>query len=124
MAHSFPIEQNKKVSKPLEIKNLVIGKLKEPFTENLDSSVMEAYNNFCKKLEVAGAKIEDVIIDEAREKARLFPTIVGSEIISAFGKEKFLQVVDQMDPVTGIRAKLGLNVSSVEYINAKKEFRN
>ena len=25
-----------------------------------------------------------------------------------------------MDPVTGIRAKLGLNVSSVEYINAKK----
>ena len=81
---------------------------------------MEAYDNFCNKLEDAGAKIEDVIIDEAREKATLFPTIVGSEIISAFGREKFLQVVDQMDPVTGIRAKLGLNVSSVEYINAKK----
>ena len=50
----------------------------------------------------------------------MFPTIVGSEIISAFGREKFLEVVDQMDPVTGIRAKLGLNVTSVEYINAKK----
>ena len=112
--------KNKKLTKPLEIKNLVIGKLKEPFTENLDSNVMEAYDNFCKKLEDAGAKIEDVIIDEAREKATLFPTIVGSEIISAFGRERFLQVVDQMDPVTGIRAKLGLNVSSVEYINAKK----
>jgi aspartyl-tRNA(Asn)/glutamyl-tRNA(Gln) amidotransferase subunit A len=111
---------NKKLSKPLEIKNLVIGKLMEPFTENLDTSVMAAYNNFCKKLEDAGAKIEDVIVDEAREKATLFPTIVGSEIISAFGREKFLQIVDQMDPVTGIRAKLGLNVSSVEYINAKK----
>ena len=48
-----------------------------------------------------------------------FPRIVGSEIISAFGKDRFLKNVDKMDPVTGNRAKLGLDVSSVDYINAK-----
>ena len=111
---------NMDIPKPLNLDDLTFGKLKEPFTENLDPEVSEAFDNICKELINLGARVEDVIIDEAREKATLFPTIVGSEIVSAFGREKFLQVVDQMDPVTGIRARLGLNVSSVEYINAKK----
>ena len=107
-------------SKPLNLNNLTFGKLKEPFTDKLDPEVLEAFENVCKKLVNLGVKIEEIVINEANEKATLFPTIVGSEIISAFGREKFLEVVDQMDPVTGIRAKLGLNVTSVEYINAKK----
>ena len=49
----------------------------------------------------------------------MFPAIVGSEIVSAFGKDRFVKNVDKMDPVTGNRAKLGLNVSSFEYIKAK-----
>ena len=48
----------------------------------------------------------------------MFPVIVGSEIISAFGKDRFIKNVEKMDPVTGNRAKLGLNVSSFEYIEA------
>ena len=104
---------------PLKIEGMRLGKLQEPFTSNLDLQVAEAYDNFCIKLKDLGATIENVTISEANEKAVLFPKIVGSEIISAFGKERFLDNVDKMDSVTGHRAKLGLNVSSIEYINAK-----
>ena len=106
--------------KPIDIKNMSFGKLKEPFTTNLDPQIMEAYENICNELEKLGAKIEEIIIPEAYEKATLFPRIVGSEIISAFGINRFTKNVDRMDPVTGNRAKLGLNVSSFEYISAKQ----
>ncbi len=106
--------------KPIEIKNMSFGKLKEPFTTNLDPQVMEAYENICAELKKLGAKIEEIIIPEANEKTSLFPKIVGSEIISAFGIDRFKKNVDRMDPITGNRAKLGLNVSSFEYISAKQ----
>ncbi len=106
--------------KPIQIKNMSFGKLKEPFTTNLDPQVMEAYENICDELKKIGAKIEEIIIPEANEKASLFPKIVGSEIISAFGIDRFKKNVDRMDPITGNRAKLGLKVSSFEYILAKK----
>mgnify|MGYP001161601088 CR=1 FL=1 len=109
----------KKSMSPLKIESMNLGKLQEPFTENLDPEVLEAYDNFCKKLISFGAQIEETTIPEAREKAVLFPRIVGSEIISAFGRDRFLNNVDKMDSVTGHRAKLGLNVSSTEYIEAK-----
>ena len=105
--------------KALKLENMNFGKLKEPFTSNLDPEVAEAYEIICSKLENLGATIEDVIIPVANEKATLFPAIVGSEIISAFGIDRFNKNVEKMDPVTGNRAKLGLKVSSFEYIEAK-----
>ena len=107
-------------SKPLDVSGMHFGKLQEPFTSDLDPQVLNAYENFCNELKKLGSKIEDVVIPEANEKSTLFPKIVGSEIISAFGKDFFIKNVDKMDPVTGNRAKLGLNVSSIEYISAKK----
>ncbi len=105
--------------KAFKLENINFGKLKEPFTSNLDPEVAEAYEIICNKLENLGANIEEVIIPEANEKATLFPAIVGSEIISAFGIDRFNKNVEKMDPVTGNRAKLGLKVSSFEYIKAK-----
>ncbi len=105
--------------KPIKLDDMTFGKLKEPFTSNLDPEVEEAYQITCDKLENLGATIDDVIIPEANEKATLFPAIVGSEIISAFGIDRFNKNVEKMDPVTGNRAKLGLKVSSFEYIKAK-----
>ncbi len=104
--------------KPIKLDCMTFGKLKEPFTSNLDPEVEEAYEIVCSKLQELGANIEEVIIPEANEKVTLFPAIVGSEIISAFGKDRFIKNVSKMDPVTGNRAKLGLNVSSFEYIEA------
>ncbi len=106
--------------KSLDIKNLSFGKLKEPFTLDLDQEVQEAFENICKQLEIKGAKIEEIAIPEANEKTALFPKIVGSEIIGAFGIDRFKENVDKMDPVTGNRAKLGLDISSYDYIAAKQ----
>ena len=64
--------------KPIKLDNMIFGKLKEPFTSNLDPEVAEAYEIICDKLENLGATIDDVIIPEANEKATLFPIIVGS----------------------------------------------
>ncbi len=108
-----------KAQKTIKLENMNFGKLKEPFTSNLDPQVAEAYEIICSKLENLGATIEDILIPEANEKASLFPAIVGSEIISAFGIDRFNKNVEKMDPVTGNRAKLGLEVSSFEYIKAK-----
>ncbi len=105
--------------KPIKFDEMTFGKLKEPFTSNLDPEVEEAYEIVCSRLEKLGAKIEELVILEANEKATLFPKIVGSEIISAFGIDRFNKNVEKMDPVTGNRAKLGLKVSSFEYIMAK-----
>ncbi len=105
--------------KAIKLKNMNFGKLKEPFTSNLDPEVSEAYEIICSKLENLGATIEEVVIPEVNEKSTLFPAIVGSEIVSAFGIDRFNKNVETMDPVTGNRAKLGLNVSSFEYIEAK-----
>ena len=41
--------------KPIQIKNMSFGKLKEPFTTNLDPQVMEAYENICNELKKLGA---------------------------------------------------------------------
>ena len=112
-------DNKEKQSLPLNIKGMRLGKLQKPFTSNLDPLVSEAYENFCDKLESLGAVIENVTIVEANEKSILFPKIVGSEIVSAFGKDRFIKNVEKMDPITGSRAKLGLEVSSIEYISAK-----
>ncbi len=45
--------------------------------------------------------------------------IAGNIRIAAVVRERFLKNVDKMDSVTGHRAKLGLDVSSVDYIIAK-----
>ncbi len=108
-----------KSQKAIKLENMNFGKLKEPFTSNLDPEVAKAYEIICSKLVNLGASIEEVVIPEANEKATLFPAIVGSEIISAFGIDRFNKNVEKMDPVTGNRAKLGLKISSFEYIKAK-----
>jgi len=59
--------------KSLDIKNLSFGKLKEPFTLNLDPDVKEAYENICHQLKMEGAKIEDVSFLRLTRKSLYFP---------------------------------------------------
>ena len=95
---------------------LKIAKLEFPFTNDLDHEVSVAYENFCKELIKIGVDLETLDIPEALERKDLFPPIVGSEIISAFGEKRFLKEVDDMDPVTAKRAKVGLGIKSIDYI--------
>ena len=55
----------------LKLDNMIFGKLKEPFTSNLDPEVAEAYEIICDKLENLGATIENYN-SEANEKQLCF----------------------------------------------------
>ena len=108
-----------KNSYTVALEGMKIGKLTHPFTDNLDEEVSNAYENVCEKLKSFGAIITEIVMPEALERKKLFPTIVGAEIIRCFGKDRFLKNIDKMDPITAQRAKIGLDVKGYEYIDAK-----
>ena len=105
--------------KEVNLKGLKLAKLGAPFTNELDKEVSIAYEKFCKEILEKGVEIETLDIPEALERTNLFPPIVGSEIVAAFGLKRFLKEVDNMDPVTAKRAKVGLEVKSIDYLKYK-----
>jgi len=109
--------------KEINLKGLKLAKLGSPFTNELDKEVSIAYEKFCKELVGKGIEIETLDIAEALERTNLFPPIVGSEIVAAFGLKRFLKEVDNMDPVTAKRAKVGLDIKSIEYLGHQNRLK-
>ena len=108
---------------PIHLSNLKLAKLGKPFTDDLDEEVQNAYEKICEKLKEKGATLIELDIPEALERVNLFPPIVGSEIIYAFGEKRFLENCDNMDPVTAKRAKVGLDVKSTDYLKFKNRLK-
>ena len=108
---------------PIHLNNLKLAKLGKPFTDDLDEEVQNAYEKICEKLKEKGATLIELDIPEALERVNLFPPIVGSEIIYAFGEKRFLDNCDNMDPVTAKRAKVGLDVKSADYLKFKNRLK-
>ena len=107
-------------NKEINLKELKVAKLETPFTNELDKEVSIAYEEFCNQMMKKGVDLEKLDIPEALERTDLFPPIVGSEIVSAFGQKRFLKEVDNMDPVTAKRARVGLDVKSIDYLRHQK----
>ena len=108
---------------PIHLDNLKLAKLGKPFTDDLDEEVQNAYEKICEKLKEKGATLIELDIPEALERVNLFPPIVGSEIVYAFGEKRFLENCDNMDPVTAKRAKVGLDVKSADYLKFKNRLK-
>ena len=108
---------------PISIGTLKLGKLGKPFTDDLDAEVHFAFEKICEQLTEKGAKLIEVDVPEASERVNLFPPIVGSEIVYAFGEKRFLNNCDNMDPVTAKRAKVGLDVKSIDYLKLKNRLK-
>ena len=108
---------------PISIDKLKLGKLGKPFTDELDEEVKNAFEGICERLKEKGADLIEIDIPEASERINLFPPIVGSEIVHAFGEKRFLNNCDNMDPVTAKRAKMGLEVKSVDYLRFKHRLK-
>ena len=108
---------------PIDLNNLRLAKLGKPFTDDLDEEVQNAYEKICEKLKEKGVTLIELNIPEALERVSLFPPIVGSEIIYAFGEKRFLENCDNMDPVTAKRAKVGLDVKSADYLKFKNRLK-
>ena len=109
--------------KAISIDNLKLGKLGKPFTDDLDDEVKIAFERICEKLKEKGAKLSDLEVPEASERVNLFPPIVGTEIVAAFGEKRFLNNCDNMDPITAKRAKMGLDVKSIDYLKFKSRLK-
>ncbi len=108
---------------PICLNNLKLAKLDKPFTDDLDDEVQNAFEKICIKLKEKGATLIELDIPEALERVTLFPPIVGSEIIYAFGEKRFLENFDDMDPITAKRAKVGLDVKSIDYLKFKNRLK-
>ena len=115
---------NEKIdNKKFSLEGLKLAKLGLPFLNELDKEVSIAYEKFCDQLVKKGVCIINLDLPEAKERTNLFPPIVGSEIVSAFGETRFLNEVKNMDPVTAKRAKVGLKVKSIDYLNLKRRLK-
>ena len=107
----------------VSLKGLRFGIPQQLFFDDLDSEVQQAFNDAKTQLKNAGVLITDVDFPESTERATIMPAIMGPEIIDALTAEGFKEALPGMDPVTGARAALGLEVKAHEYVNAKKRQR-
>jgi len=105
---------------PVSLKGLRFGIPKQVYFEDLDSEVQTAFDAALQNLKEAGVQMVEFDFPEAQEKDKLMPAIMGPEIIDAITADGFRQAFEGMDPVTGARAALGLDVTAHEYVHAKK----
>jgi len=105
------------------LKGLRFGIPKQVFFDDLDAEVQAAFDSAVSQLKKAGVHFSEVNIPEAAERETVMPAIMGAEIIDALTADGFQQALPGMDPVTGARAALGLDVSAHQYVHAQKRLR-
>ncbi len=105
---------------PIPLEGLRLGLPRQIFCDDLDPAVEEYFDKALAALKTAGVQIKEFDLPEAAERESLFPAIVGAEIIAAITPAGFKQAYDKMDSVTRTRAKAGLDVKAVDYVQAQK----
>ena len=63
-------------------------------------------------------EIVDVDTPDASERDWVFPAIAPPEFLAAIGEKEFRQALPKMDPVTGARAKKGLDITGSQHAAA------
>lgn len=101
-----------------QLSALTIGHPAGYFMDELDTDVQAAFEYAMQRLRECGVKFEPIELEEAHERAKLFPDIVPAELISQLTPDGFRQAQKDMDSVTGARAEQGLSVSAADYISA------
>ena len=88
------------------------------YFDALDEDVREAIDKAITRLVAAGVNIVDVDVPEAKERETIFPTVLASEFIATFGRDRFNAEHDGMDPLISARAAKGLTIAADQYILA------
>ena len=91
--------------------------------DDLDTEVATAFELARRQLVSLGAQVIEIDVPENRERAELFPPVVGAEIMSSLTREGFAEARDKMDPVTAARAAIGLDVDAVSYLAATRRIK-
>lgn len=105
-------------AEPPDLSQLRFGIPRTLFLDELDETVQKAFELACARLATAGARISEFDLPEALERETLFPQIVPAELLSALGREHFLEHRQEMDSVTRDRAAAGLTTTATEYLQA------
>ena len=107
----------------VSLNGLRFGVPQQLFLDDLDGEVQQAFDHAKARLQEAGALVTPIDFPESIERATVMPAIMGPEIINGITADGFNQALPGMDPVTGARAALGLDVKAHEYVHAKKRQR-
>jgi aspartyl-tRNA(Asn)/glutamyl-tRNA(Gln) amidotransferase subunit A len=119
----FGVTTGQDIPQATNLKGLRLGRPTHYFYEDLDDAVAECMEAAIARLVEAGVEIVDVEIPDPSERDWIFPAIVPAEMISAFGTDRFNQIVPNMDPHIANRAKGGLGITAVEHASALKRHR-
>ncbi|MBH68860.1 MAG: amidase [Rhodospirillaceae bacterium] len=103
---------------PAPLSGLRLGRPNSFFFEDIDADVLSCMEAAISSLRDAGVKIVEVDIPDPNERDWIFPAIAPPEFLAAIGEKGFHQAFPKMDPVTGLRAKKGLEISGLEHAAA------
>jgi aspartyl-tRNA(Asn)/glutamyl-tRNA(Gln) amidotransferase subunit A len=114
--HAIMTDSDIPLAKPL--KGLRLGKPTTFFFDDLEPEVASCIELALNSLRDAGVEIVDVNIPDPNERDWVFPAIAPPEFLAAIGENDFHQALPNMDPVTGARAKKGLDITGVQHAAA------
>lgn len=107
------------VSAERALGSIRLAKPAEYFFDEVDSRVQLCFDRAIARLEASGVAIEEVSVPEAGEVGTVFARMVPAELIATLGIERFEAAEGTMDPVAFARARTGLEVSAVDYIQMR-----
>ena len=111
------------VPAPPSLRRLRVGKPSHHFFEQLDPAVAQCMASTLERLELAGVQIVPVEVPEVDERSAFVNLLCSVELIAGLGRERFLSVREQLDPLTVARAEVALSVPATEYVHMFRRHR-
>jgi aspartyl-tRNA(Asn)/glutamyl-tRNA(Gln) amidotransferase subunit A len=108
------------VPEPAPFDGLRLGKPVGYFYDNLDEHVTRCMNAVLFELEKAGVEIVPIEVPEAAEREEYFPVALPAMVLGVLGRERFLKIRDDMDPLVAARCANGLEVKAAEFITLER----
>ena len=115
-AIAFAALTGEPVPEAAPLDGLRLGKPVGYFYDNLDEHVAKCMEAALSELAKAGAEIVPIEVPEAAEREKYFPVALPAMVLGVIGRERFLAMRDQMDPLVAARCANGLEVKAAEFI--------
>jgi len=101
---------------PARLERLRLAKPTEYLLDGLDPQVELAYEAILKQLKEHGTVIVDGEMHGVRERERIFPLVLASELLASLGLDRFESERAKIDPLVATRIARGTNISAYDYV--------
>jgi aspartyl-tRNA(Asn)/glutamyl-tRNA(Gln) amidotransferase subunit A len=105
------------------LRGLRLGKPSHHFFDLLEPAVAQFIASAIERLEQAGAQIIPVEVPEVDERTAFVNLLCSVELIAGLGRERFVSMRAQLDPLTVARAEGALSVPATEYVRMFRRHR-